>query len=58
MLFSCIRSVTQCMSLHALDQGFSISVEGWGGISRRMRGYGKFCRREFSLYGGGNLEWF
>ena len=42
----CTRTMTQCMSLHAPDQGFPNSVEGWG----------KFFRGEFNLYVGGNLR--
>ena len=28
----CTRTMTQCMFLHAPDQGFPNSVEGWGEI--------------------------
>ena len=45
----CTRTMSQCMSLHAPDQGFPNSIEGWGGISPQVRGNGKFYLGNFDL---------
>ena len=45
----CIRTITQCMSLHAADQGFLNSIEGWWGNSLAA-GDGKFCWEGNSIY--------